>query len=138
MSTNVDINLRPDYDQVIQDIADYVIGYEVDSDEAMDTARNCLMDSLACAFQALDYPACTRLLGPLVPGATLPGGARVSADVATNSLIVYAPASVQPLYEKLIRSLDQRRPQVKAGVDVGPPLQDVGLGGGRRLSGIPV
>ncbi len=44
--------------------------------------------------------------------ATLPGGARVSADVATNSLIVYAPASVQPLYEKLIRSLDQRRPQV--------------------------
>jgi len=44
--------------------------------------------------------------------ATLPGGARVSADVATNSLIVYAPANVQPLYEKLIRSLDQRRPQV--------------------------
>jgi general secretion pathway protein D len=44
--------------------------------------------------------------------ATLPGGARVSADVATNSLIVFAPASVQPLYEKLIRSLDQRRPQV--------------------------
>ena len=44
--------------------------------------------------------------------ATLPGGARVSADVATNSLIVYAPANVQPLYERLIRSLDQRRPQV--------------------------
>ena len=44
--------------------------------------------------------------------ATLPGGARVSADVATNSLIVFAPASVQPLYEKLIKSLDQRRPQV--------------------------
>jgi len=44
--------------------------------------------------------------------ATLPGGARVSADVSTNSLIVYAPASVQPLYAKLIESLDQRRPQV--------------------------
>jgi general secretion pathway protein D len=44
--------------------------------------------------------------------ATLPGGARVSADVSTNSLIVYAPASIQPLYAKLIESLDQRRPQV--------------------------
>lgn len=51
-------------------------------------------------------------IGGGVQVATLPGGARVSADVATNSLIVYAPASVQPLYEELIRSLDQRRPQV--------------------------
>lgn len=50
--------------------------------------------------------------------ATLPGGARVSADVATNSLIVYAPASVQPLYERLIRSLDQRRPQVMIEADI--------------------
>ena len=50
--------------------------------------------------------------------ATLPGGARVSADVATNSLIVYAPASVQPLYEKLIQSLDQRRPQVMIEAEI--------------------
>ena len=50
--------------------------------------------------------------------ATLPGGARVSADVATNSLIVYAPSNVQPLYEKLIRSLDQRRPQVMIQADI--------------------
>jgi general secretion pathway protein D len=50
--------------------------------------------------------------------ATLPGGARVSADVATNSLIVYAPANVQPLYEKLIRSLDQRRPQVMIEAEI--------------------
>lgn len=50
--------------------------------------------------------------------ATLPGGARISADVATNSLIVYAPSSVQSLYEKLIRSLDQRRPQVMIEAEI--------------------
>jgi 2-methylcitrate dehydratase len=68
---------RPDPDQALVDIADYVHGFRVDSAAALETARYCLMDSLACAFQALDYPACTRLLGPVVPGATLPGGARV-------------------------------------------------------------
>jgi len=68
---------RPAPDQVIADIADYVCDYEVRSGEALDTARYCLMDSLACAMLALNYPACTRLLGPLVPGGELPGGARV-------------------------------------------------------------
>jgi 2-methylcitrate dehydratase len=59
------------------DIADYVCATTVDSDLAYETAHYCLMDTLACGFQALDYPACTKLLGPVVPGATLPGGARV-------------------------------------------------------------
>ncbi|MFU8895066.1 MAG: bifunctional 2-methylcitrate dehydratase/aconitate hydratase [Gammaproteobacteria bacterium] len=68
---------RPAPDRVLVDIADYVDGYRVDSSAALETARYCLMDSLACAFQALDYPACSKLLGPVVPGATLPGGARV-------------------------------------------------------------
>ncbi|HRP88200.1 MAG TPA: MmgE/PrpD family protein, partial [Gammaproteobacteria bacterium] len=68
---------RPDPDKALVDIADYVEGYRIGSAAALETARYCLMDSLACAFQALDYPACTRLLGPVVPGATLPGGARV-------------------------------------------------------------
>ena len=68
---------RVDWDQALVDIADYVCDYEVDSDLAFDTAHYCLMDALACGFQALDYPACTRLMGPVVPGATLPGGARV-------------------------------------------------------------
>ncbi|MFU8820758.1 MAG: bifunctional 2-methylcitrate dehydratase/aconitate hydratase [Gammaproteobacteria bacterium] len=68
---------RPDPDKVLVDIADYVHGYEIDSATALETARYCLMDTLACGFQALDYPACTKLLGPVVPGATLPGGARV-------------------------------------------------------------
>lgn len=68
---------RPDPDKVLIDIADYVHGYQIGSAAALETARFCLMDTLACGFQALDYPACTKLLGPVVPGATLPGGARV-------------------------------------------------------------
>ncbi len=68
---------RPQPDQALTDIADYVASYAVGSDAAYETARYCLMDSLACGFLALKYPACTQLLGPVVPGATMPGGARV-------------------------------------------------------------
>ena len=68
---------RPDPDQVLVDIADYVDAFKIRSDTAYETARYCLMDTLACGFQALDYPACTKLLGPVVPGATMPGGSRV-------------------------------------------------------------
>jgi len=68
---------RPAPDQVLVDIADYVCNAEIDSALAYETAHYCLLDTLACGFQALDYPACTKLLGPVVPGATLPGGARV-------------------------------------------------------------
>ena len=68
---------RPAPDEVLVDIADYVCGDAPDSALAYETAHYCLLDTLACAFQALAYPACTKLLGPLVPGATLPGGARV-------------------------------------------------------------
>ena len=77
--SNIDIRSakRADWDQALVDIADYVCDYEVDSDLAFETAHYCLMDTLACGFQALDYPACTKLLGPVVPGATLAGGARV-------------------------------------------------------------
>lgn len=64
-------------DRLLTDIADHVMDYKAASDLAYETARFCLMDSLACAFQALDYPECTKLLGPVVPGATLAGGARV-------------------------------------------------------------
>ena len=65
------------WDEALTDIADYVCDAEIDSDLAFETAHYCLMDTLACGFRALDYPACTRLLGPVVPGATLSGGARV-------------------------------------------------------------
>ncbi|MEO8767924.1 MAG: bifunctional 2-methylcitrate dehydratase/aconitate hydratase [Nitrosospira sp.] len=70
-------NIRPQPDQVLVDIADYVTNCNIQSSLAYDTARNCLMDSLGCAMEALTYPACTRLLGPLVSGTTVPHGARV-------------------------------------------------------------
>ncbi len=68
---------RPQPDQVLVDIADYVCACEITSEEAYATARYCLMDSLACAMLALGFPGCTRLLGPIVPGAEMHGGARV-------------------------------------------------------------
>ena len=77
MSANVDQNIRPDYDQVIQDIADYVLDYRIDSEEAWDTARNCLMDTLGCGLLALRFPECTKHLGPIVEGTVVPNGARV-------------------------------------------------------------
>ena len=68
---------RAEPDQVLTAIADYVCGTEITSKLAYETAHYCLLDTLACGFQALDYPACTKLLGPVVPGATLAGGSRV-------------------------------------------------------------
>src|SRR3982750_2758870 len=68
---------RPQPDDLLVALADYTSNYSVDSAQAYETARYCLMDTLACGFQALKYPACTKLLGPVVPGATMPGGARV-------------------------------------------------------------
>ncbi len=69
---------RPLPDPLLTEIADYVLTFEVrDRHEALETARYCLMDSIGCALLALDFPACSKLLGPVVPGAVLPGGARV-------------------------------------------------------------
>src|SRR5712671_4634625 len=76
MSTHVS-NVRPKPDKVLVDIADYVTRYDIKSAEAYDTARLCLMDTLGCGLEALEYPACTKLLGPLVPGTVIPNGARV-------------------------------------------------------------
>jgi 2-methylcitrate dehydratase len=72
-----DANERPPFDAELLDIARYVARERIASDEAYETARYCLMDSLACALLALRFPACTRHLGPIVPGAQVPGGARV-------------------------------------------------------------
>ncbi len=68
---------RPGWDKELTDIADYVCDADIDSEPAFEAAHHCLMDALAAAFRALDDPACTKLLGPVVPGATLNGGARV-------------------------------------------------------------
>ena len=76
MSSHIS-NVRPAPDQVIVDIANYVADFEIKSTEAFDTARNCLMDTLGCGFEALDYPACTKILGPVVAGTIVPNGAKV-------------------------------------------------------------
>jgi 2-methylcitrate dehydratase len=68
---------RPNPDPILLDMADYALSYQIQSAAAYEIAYYCLLDTLACGFQALKYPACTRLLGPVVPGATMSGGARV-------------------------------------------------------------
>jgi 2-methylcitrate dehydratase len=70
-------NERPAPDKVLADIADYVLGYEIESDLAFTTARACLIDTLGCGLEALEYAACTKLLGPIVPGTVVPNGARI-------------------------------------------------------------
>ena len=68
---------RPAPDRVLTDIADYVLGAGIQSDIAYETARDCLLDTLGCGLEALEYPACAKLLGPIVPGTAVPNGARV-------------------------------------------------------------
>src|ERR1017187_8758934 len=70
-------NERPAPDKVLTDITDYALSYEIGSDLAYATARACLIDTLGCGLEALEYPACTKLLGPIVPGTVVPQGARV-------------------------------------------------------------
>jgi 2-methylcitrate dehydratase len=77
MSHDIKSAERPAPDSVLTAIADYALNYEIKSPLAYETAAYCLMDTLACGFQALKYPACTKLMGPVVPGATLTNGARV-------------------------------------------------------------
>ncbi len=76
MSSHIS-NERPAPDKVLSDIGDYALGYKIVSDLAWSTARACLIDTLGCGLEALEYPACTRLLGPIVPGTVVPNGARV-------------------------------------------------------------
>ena len=77
MHSYVEDNVKPPYDSVINDIADYVLNTAIDSTVAYETARLCLMDTLGCGMLALNFKECTKLLGPVVPGATLANGARV-------------------------------------------------------------
>ncbi len=76
MSSHIS-NVRPDPDALIVQLADYALGAKLTSDEAYDTSRWCLADTLACGIMALAYPACTKLLGPVVPGTSIKNGARV-------------------------------------------------------------
>src|ERR1700722_4509923 len=77
MSHDIKSAERPAPDHILTAIADYALSFEIKNKLAYETAGYCLMDTLACGFQALKYPACTKLMGPVVPGATLTNGARV-------------------------------------------------------------
>ena len=76
MSSHIS-NERPAPDKVLTDIADYALSFKIEGGLAYTTARYCLMDTLGCGLEALEYPACTKLLGPIVPGTVVPNGARV-------------------------------------------------------------
>ncbi len=76
MSSHIS-NVRPKPDDVLTRIADYATKHKISSKEAYETARYCLIDTLGCGLEALEYPACTKLLGPIVPGTVVPNGAKV-------------------------------------------------------------
>lgn len=76
MSSHIS-NERPAPDKVLTDIVDYVLDYRIKNELAWKTAHYCLLDTLGCGFEALTYPACTKLLGPVVPGTVVPNGAKV-------------------------------------------------------------
>ncbi|HMN33049.1 MAG: bifunctional 2-methylcitrate dehydratase/aconitate hydratase [Chitinophagaceae bacterium] len=76
MSSHIS-NERPQPDQVLVDIADYVLNYKIENKLAWETAHYCLLDTLGCGLEALTYPACTKLLGPIVKGTIVPNGAKV-------------------------------------------------------------
>lgn len=77
MSITVETNVRPDPDELIQKIADYVHDYNITSDEAISTAKYCLMDTIGCGLLALTFPECKSLLGPHIDGTEVPNGVRV-------------------------------------------------------------
>ncbi|KAI4528618.1 2-methylcitrate dehydratase PrpD [Schizophyllum commune Loenen D] len=76
-STHGELAHRPQPDKVLQDIADYVHNYKIDSDLAYETARLCLIDTIGCGLEGLRFPACTKLLGPVVEGTVVPNGTKV-------------------------------------------------------------
>ena len=92
---------RPPFDPLLGQIADYVSDYDIASDEAFRTARYCLLDTLGCGLLALRYPACTKLLGPVVPGTIVPNGARVP-----GTSYVLDPVSAAFNIGTLVRWLD--------------------------------
>ena len=84
MSNNVEVNVRPEPDSLLVEIADYVSKQEINSELALSMARNCLIDTIGCGLLALTFPACTKMLGPIVPGTAVPNGVRVPG---TNFLL---------------------------------------------------
>ena len=88
MSSNVDLNVRPGFDGLVSEIADYVSSYKIKSDLALDTARNCLIDTIGCGLLALQFPACTKMLGPIVKNTKVPFGVRVPGTLTPKGTLV--------------------------------------------------
>ena len=97
-------NIRPEFDREIVDIVDYVMNYEISSRVAYDTAHYCLLDTLGCGLEALEYPACKKLLGPIVPGTVVPNGVRVP-----GTQFQFDPVQAAFNIGAMIRWLDWRR-----------------------------
>ena len=76
MSSHI-VKVKQEFDKEIIDIVDYVENYEIKSEVAYETAWNCLLDTLGCGLEALEYDECKKLLGPLVPGTVVTNGVRV-------------------------------------------------------------
>lgn len=77
MTTQTVRSQQIEFDKVISDIVDYVMNYPIISDLAYDTAYHCLLDTLGCGMESLEYPACKKLLGPIVPGTIVPNGTKI-------------------------------------------------------------
>ncbi|WP_272690147.1 bifunctional 2-methylcitrate dehydratase/aconitate hydratase [Providencia sp. PROV152] len=71
------LSTQQEFDKVISDIVDYVTEYPITSELAYETAYYCFLDTLGCGMESLEYPACKKLLGPIVPGTLVPNGAKV-------------------------------------------------------------
>ena len=84
MSNNVELNISSGPDALLVEIANYVSKQNIDSELALSTARSCLIDTVGCGLLALTFPACTKMLGPIVPGTEVPFGVRVPG---TNFLL---------------------------------------------------
>jgi 2-methylcitrate dehydratase len=84
MQQNVDINIKQQPDKVLTDIADYILDYKIQSDEAFNTSRNCLIDSIGCAILAYQYPECTKHIGDEIKGTITPNGSRV---IGSNNVL---------------------------------------------------
>ena len=84
MSKNVELNIRSGPDSLLVEIAEYIAKQDINSELALSTARNCLIDTIGCGLLALTFPACTKMLGPIVPNITVPNGVRVPG---TNFLL---------------------------------------------------
>ncbi len=111
-------NVRPKPDQVLVDIADYVAKYKISSKEAYETARYCLIDTLGCGFEALEYPACTKLLGPIVPGTVVPNGAKVpGTPVPARS----GAGGLQHRHDDPLARLQRHLARRRMGPSVGQP-----------------